>query len=49
VYGDDLNFPIGQGQSIVLEQDENVYCGDTVTFTFSVVGGALRTSHAVGP
>ncbi len=49
IFGEDLNFPRGQGQPIVLEQNRNVYCGDLVTFTFSATGNTLRTSHAVEP
>ncbi len=49
VYGDDLNAPAGEGQQVVLEQGLNVQCGDTVTFRFQAVGGALRTSYSVSP
>lgn len=48
-YGDNLDAPLGQGQPIVLEQNQNVYCGQKVTFTFSVSGGALTTTYVVEP
>ncbi len=44
--GDDLDNPIGQGQEIVLEQDQNVYCGQMITFTFTASG---VTSFVVEP
>jgi hypothetical protein len=49
LYGDDLDNPAGQGPPIMLEQDQSVRCGDHVTFTFSVVDGALQTSYTVEP
>jgi hypothetical protein len=47
--GADLSNPTGQGTPIVLEQGQNVRCGDHVTFTFSMVGDALQTSYTVEP
>jgi hypothetical protein len=48
-YGDNLDAPLGQGQPIVLEQDQNVYCGQKVTFTFSATRGGLNTTYSVEP
>lgn len=46
-FGDDLNNPDGTGRQIVLTQDLNVYCGDTVRFTFTGSGTNFDTSYQV--
>ncbi len=46
-FGDDLNNPEGNGRQIVLTQDVNVSCGDTITFTFQRSGTGFDTDFRV--
>jgi hypothetical protein len=46
-FGDDLNNPDGTGQRIVLTQDLNIFCGGTVTFTYSRSGDGFTTTYVV--
>lgn len=48
-FGDNLNEPDGFGRQIVLTQDLNVFCGGTVTFTYSRSGDAFTTTFDVDP
>ena len=47
IFGDDLGEPLGSGRQVVLQEDLNVNCGDTVTFAFSAQGDTLITTFAV--
>lgn len=49
IFGDNLNVPTGQGQSLVLDSSLNVPCGNVLTFTFTASGSTLRTSYSVTP
>jgi hypothetical protein len=46
-FGDNLNQPDGDGDQIVLQQELNVFCGGTVTFTYSREAGGFSTSYNV--
>jgi hypothetical protein len=46
-FGDDLNNPDGTGDQVVLTQDLNIFCGGSVTFTYSRSGGEFTTSYTV--
>ena len=46
-FGDDLNDPDGTGRQIVLTQDVNVFCGDTITFTYERSGSGFETDFRV--
>jgi hypothetical protein len=46
-FGDDLHNPEGAGQPIVLTQDLSVFCGGSVTFTYSRTADGFTTSYAV--
>jgi hypothetical protein len=46
-FGDDLDNPDGTGQQIVLTQELNIFCGGTVTFTYSGSGGEFTTEYDV--
>ncbi len=49
VFGDDLLAPDGTGRQVVLQENANVLCGDTVTFTFTSEGSKLITTYSVTP
>jgi hypothetical protein len=46
-FGDDLNDPDGTGQQIVLTQDLSIFCGGTVTFTYSRTISGYTTTYIV--
>lgn len=46
-FGDDLDNPDGTGQQIILTQEYSVFCGGTVTFTYSGSGGEFTTEYNV--
>ncbi len=46
-FGDDLNNPEGNGRQVVLTQDVNVSCGDTITFTYERSGSGFDTAFRV--
>ncbi len=46
-FGNNLNSPDGVSQQVVLTQDVNVFCGDTVTLTFGRSGSTFTTSLSV--
>ena len=48
-FGDNLNTPLGQGQSFIFEEDVNIRCTYLLTFTFSSNGGQLVTEYSVAP
>lgn len=45
-FGDDLNQPDGVGQQVILTQDLSVFCGGTLTLTYSRSGGAFATNFS---
>jgi hypothetical protein len=47
IFGNDLNHSDGQGQQIVLRQNESVFCGSTVTFTYTRAGSGFTTTFKV--
>lgn len=46
-FGDDLHNPDGNGEQIVLTQDLSVFCGGTVTLTYSRTADGFTTAYAV--
>lgn len=46
-FGENLNAPDGAGQQIVLRLGESVFCGDTVTITYSRTEPGFQTSFGV--
>ncbi len=49
IFGDDLTDPIGSGRQLVLEEDVNVMCGDTLTFRFAANGDSIATGFSATP
>jgi hypothetical protein len=46
-FGDNLNNPTGVGRQIILWQNANFYCGDTITITYSGSGTKFDTNYRV--
>ncbi|GMU80231.1 MAG: hypothetical protein IT450_12410 [Phycisphaerales bacterium] len=46
-FGDNLNQPDGVGQQVVLTQDLSIFCGGTLTLTYSRSGSGFRTDFTV--
>lgn len=46
-FGDNLNQPDGMGQQIVLSQDLNIFCGDTLTIRYRFSNGQYQTVFEV--
>lgn len=49
LFGNNLNAPDGSGRAIVLTQELNIFCGGTLTLTYSRAGDGFTTTFDVEP